>query len=67
MTLTRQAWKVEVLDEGGTGVGTSVKVCASAEEAIRWLAVTLREPWAGAWSLSGPGISLSGNERSTAP
>lgn len=57
------AWKVEVLDEGGTGTGTHVCLTTSAEAAVRHLAVKLAEPWAGAWTLEGPGLSLSGTNR----
>lgn len=56
-------WKVEVKDEGGCGTGTHVRVLPSAESAIRHLAVVLGETWAGAWSLTAPGVHLSGTNR----
>lgn len=53
-------YKVEVRDKGGCSVGTAVFVTASKERAISWLAVTLKERWAGAWSVVGPDVDING-------
>lgn len=53
-------YQAEVHDSTGN-VGVSVMVTKTMEEAIRWLAVTLEEPWAGRWTLEGPDVSLSGD------
>lgn len=44
-------YKAEVRDVGGCGVGTAVKQCATLTAAIRFVAATSKESWAGPWRI----------------
>lgn len=44
-------FKAEVRDVGGCGVGTSVLVTKTMERAMSFVSVTLKEKWAGEWSI----------------
>lgn len=44
-------YRAEVRDIGGAAVGTSVLRTASKTRAVRFIAQTTRERWAGTWRL----------------
>jgi hypothetical protein len=60
-------FKAEVRDIGGTGVGTSVYIRDRIEPVMAWLAMTLKEKWAGSWTLTGPGVDMSGDPHAPLP
>jgi len=45
-------YKAEVRDVGGCGVGTAVKMCPTITAAVRFVAATSKESWAGPWRIS---------------
>lgn len=60
-------FRAEVRDIGGTGVGTCVYIRDRIEPVMAWLAVTLKESWAGKWTLTGPGIDMAGDPHQPPP
>lgn len=41
----------EVRDIGGCGVGTAVKRCPTITDAVRFVAETSKQSWAGEWRI----------------